>query len=821
MVQSREAATMRIEKLDSDYWMSRRSLKSDNRRERCSRTQQRTLLCFGVRLASEHQQLTPQACRSRDKHIIIEIRPHTRQFLRLLSYFAPVTALLAAACASAWITIEHRRLLRDSGLAAEYRAGAEWQGAPDVTSIDNGFSAALVRQRSRQRHGAAFTVVWRGYLLVPARDRYRFSVLADDRAAIEIDKRPLVEGDKTRREVSVELARGLHPITIRYYDGYGQQDLDLRWAKAYGPHDQIPRTFFVPRLISGEEAQRRIAVSRWASRLPFLWSLTVIGLAAAFLIYRCTFSCGTDRRRALQMVPIYVIAAIVFTIGISWGIPDYRGWAVDEISPGEVDDILDHRFATGWASNYPPVHFALLAAASVPTRLSDAVELTHDTLERYSHVWLINRTVSVGMALAILTFIYSLTDAELGHRAARFAVISVLVVLPLTYYAKTANVDVPYLFWVTASWVYYMRGIRSGSKRDACLFAATGAAAIATKDQAYGFYVLPAAHIVFNAFRSHADVSRPRLDRYTVFAMAGVFIAVTLILFNVPFNLTGVREHLRLIVGPSSAPFRMYRSTPVGYLQMLTDSVWQMGSAMSWPVFVIGIIGAADAIRSKTVLVTRLLLFAVSYFLTFIAVVMYHYDRFFIGICLVFAVAAGAWLDRWTRAGKPYRLLRLTVAGLALAYGAARVVSLDVMMLRDSRYFVEHWIIDRIAPGTRIAAEGMPLYLPRQAILLWVPVSSDPTVLAEQQPTFVILNPAYSARGADEAAAPGEFYSALADGRAGYRRVLSYRTHLWFSPLEWEPRFNGRNEDQFSNITKVNPTIEVYERMDSATPKQP
>ena len=739
--------------------------------------------------------------------------------LRRLGYLALGAVLLAAACASAWITIEHRHLLRDSGLAGEYRAGAGWDGPPEFTSIDNGVSGKLVRQRSRERGGAAFTAIWRGYLVVPARDRYRFSILADDRAAIEIDKRPLIEGDNKRPETAIELARGLHPIVIRYYDGFGRQELDLRWAKAYAPHDLIPRTFFVPHLISGEEVQRRIALWRWASRLPLVWSLALIGAVTAFLLYRCTFSAATDRRHVLQMVSIYGIAATLFAIGLSWGIPDYRGWAVDEISPGEVDDIVDRRFAGGWATNYPPVQFALLTVASVPTRVADVLELTHDTLERYSQLWLINRAVSVGMALSVLAFIYSLTHAELGHRAARLAVTCALVVLPLTYYAKTANVDVPYLFWVTASWLYYMRAIRGRSARDACLFAATGAAALATKDQAFGFFVLPAAHIVFNAFRSQVEPSRPHIDRRTVFAMAGVFIVAMLILFNVPFNLSGVREHFRLIVGPSSAPFRMYPSTPAGYLHMLRDSVWQMGSAMSWPMFAIGIIGVADAIRLKNVLVTRLLLFAVSYFLTFICVVMYHYDRFFIGICLVFAIAAGAWLDRWTRVGAPYRYARLAIAGLALAYGAARVVSLDVMMLRDSRYFVERWIIDRIGPGTRVAADGMPLYLPRQAALLWIPISPSAAALREQQPTFVIRNPAYSARGSDGGA--NEFYSSLADGSIGYRRVLSYRTPLWFSPLRWEPRFNGRNEDQFSNVTKVNPIIEVYERTDSATRQQP
>ncbi len=739
--------------------------------------------------------------------------------LRTLRYLAIVAVLLTSAAATGWITVEHRRFLRASGLAGEYRAGAEWQGPPDFTSVDNGFSAELVRQRSRERHGAAFTATWQGYLVVPARDRYRFSVLADDRASIEIDKRPVIEGDKTRRESSIELARGLHPITIRYYDGFGLQNLDLRWAQHYGPHDHIPRTLLVPHLISGEEAQRRIRLWRWSSRLPLIWSMTIIGAAAAFLVYRCTFAAGTDRRRGLEMLPIYAIAGAIFITGIWWGLPDYRGWAVDEITPGEVDDIVDHRFATGWATIYPPLHFAVLALASAPMLAADSAQLIDDTVDRYSQLFLIGRMVSVAMALAILAFIYHLTRSELGHRAARFAVTCVLLGLPLTYYAKTANLDVPYLFWVTASWLFYMRAIRGGRISDACLFAVMGAAAIATKDQAYGFYVLPAAHLVFDAFQSRrGDSSRPQVNKRIVFAMAGVSIAALLILFNVPLNAGGVREHFRLIVGPASAPFRMYPSTAVGYAQLLRDGVWQMGSAMSWPLFIIGIIGVVSAIRSGMLLVPRLLLFALSYFLTFITIVMYHYDRFFIGICLVFAIAAGAWLDQWTRAGQPYRRVRLSIAGLAIAYGASRVVTLDAMMLRDSRYYVERWIIDRIGPDTRIAADGTSIYLPRQAMLLWSRIAPDPAALREQRPTFVILNPAYSARAADEEA-PNEFYSSLADGSAGYRRVLSYRTDLWLSPLQCEPRFSRRSEDQFSNVTKVNPTIEVYERIDAAATK--
>ena len=196
---------------------------------------------------------------------------------------------------------------------------------------------------------------------------------------------------------------------------------------------------------------------------------------------------------------------------------------------------------------------------------------------------------------------------------------------------------------------------------------------------------------------------------------------------------------------------------------------------------------------------------------------MYHYDRFFIGIAVVLAIAAGAWLEQWTRAGNPYRRLRLTIAALAIVYGAARVVSLDVMMLRDSRYYVERWIIDRIGPNTPIAAEGTSIYLPRQAMLLWSRIAPDPAALREQQPTFVILNAAHRTRSTLEDA-PNQFYTSLNDGRAGYRHALTYRTSLWLSPLRWEPRFNQQSEDQFSNLTKVNPTIEVYERIGSVRP---
>jgi hypothetical protein len=194
---------------------------------------------------------------------------------------------------------------------------------------------------------------------------------------------------------------------------------------------------------------------------------------------------------------------------------------------------------------------------------------------------------------------------------------------------------------------------------------------------------------------------------------------------------------------------------------------------------------------------------------------MYHYDRFFIGICLALAIAAGRWLDRWTQTGQPHRKFRLAIASLAVVYGLARVASLDLLMLRDSRYFVERWLIDRIGANTRLAVEGASIYLPRQATLLWTRIAPTTVDLRARRPDFLIVNMAHSERAFDDPAA-NELSWSLRHGNVPYRLALSYRTRLWFSPLNWEPRFNGSSEDPYSNVTKVNPTIEVYERVGSS-----
>ena len=62
--------------------------------------------------------------------------------------------------------------------------------------------------------------------------------------------------------------------------------------------------------------------------------------------------------------------------------------------------------------------------------------------------------------------------------------------VPFVYYAKTANLDVPYLFWFALSLLFFLRALRRARTADFALFGLAAAAAVATKDQALALYVL-------------------------------------------------------------------------------------------------------------------------------------------------------------------------------------------------------------------------------------------------------------------------------------------------------------------------------------------
>ena len=192
---------------------------------------------------------------------------------------------------------------------------------------------------------------------------------------------------------------------------------------------------------------------------------------------------------------VLLLALALFAYGISWGLPSPRGWAGDEILPQAVRQAVNKGFSGGWHTKYPPFHYVLLALVQTPLRW---LRSSHETL------MLAGRWLSVVMALGTVWLIYRTGREIYGRRSAVFAALTTALIPPFVYFAKTANVDGPFLLWVAASFLFYIRIFDRHRLRDYVLFAVCAMLAVGTKDQAYGLYVLSPLPILISLHRHRA-----------------------------------------------------------------------------------------------------------------------------------------------------------------------------------------------------------------------------------------------------------------------------------------------------------------------------
>ena len=201
-------------------------------------------------------------------------------------------------------------------------------------------------------------------------------------------------------------------------------------------------------------------------------------------------------RRGLGLLLTLSVGLNAF--GLGWGLPGRESWAPDEVVPTEVVEGMALGFSGGWYSKYPPLHYYLLAVLVAPALRSGSVRapegvgararvLTDAVNTRLSAQ---SRGLSVLMAAGMLVAVFMAGRMLLGPTGALLAAALVAGMPPFAFYAKLANLDVPALFWWAVSLVFLLRVLRWHRTRDYLLLAATAVAAVCTKDQTYGLYVL-------------------------------------------------------------------------------------------------------------------------------------------------------------------------------------------------------------------------------------------------------------------------------------------------------------------------------------------
>jgi len=487
-------------------------------------------------------------------------------------------------------------------------------------------------------------------------------------------------------------------------------------------------------------------------------------------------------------------AAVVFAAGLTWGVPFL--WAPDELSPDTIFYAIERRFTGGWYDKYPPMQYFLDAIVCLPPHIAARfgwVSLT--SLETQGRLLILLRLVSVVMSLGTVAAVYSTARMFYGGGGAVVAALVGCCTPVFVFYAKLANVDAPSMCWLAWSLYFYARAVRGGGARDLIGYGLAAVTAIATKDQTGGFFVLPSLHLAWLA--SRRGTWRPLL------AAGAVSLVVLVFQMGIPYNLAGFRSHVEMITGEASQPYRFHGSTIVRQALVAKVTAAQLAWTMTWPGLAAALAGILIEVRRRRFL--WLLLPAVSYYLFFLMVAGYVYDRFLLGEGLVLAIFAGALADSVLAASRArWRPAAVTAfAALVVWWG----VSIDLMMILDSRYATSDWVLAHRMHG-RVALVGFAPYLPY--IPNGVRVGGGPNEFeGDQRPLYVIVNAELMRR---PSLPPVEraWQRFLDSGSSGYVVAARFKTLPPASLLSYTDVFRNGVEDALTNLDKVGPEIVVY-----------
>ena len=722
--------------------------------------------------------------------------------------------LLAAALASGWLLTD--TLLVGRGLTGHYYPNQEWQGLARAVSIDRQIDTHLINSRAHAFFSnAPFSVRWKGHLLTERPGQYRFALTSDDGSWLSVDGQLVVYNlhAPAAVESTVHLDAGLHGVELSYFDAGGGRALQLQWAFESEPFEDLSSDVLFPTRAA------YLIHDAWLMSgylVPLLWAMFFLALPLLWAVRRIGRHLRERRdepmTNALLVLTLATATGLAVT-GVTWG--DGRGWAPDELLPFEIIDGLRLRFSNGWVGVYPPLHYYILGIVLLPFDLLARIGLTQLTSgENYTVMLVLVRLVSVSAAVGTVYLVYLIALELHGNRLA--GILSALLVAsmpPFVYYAKIANVDLPYIFWFTLSFFWYIRFVKTRRTAPLMALATTAALAVTTKDQAYGFYALPALHVLWIRYQTARTQTRSLWSDRALLVGLATFVVVFGLVHNLIFNFDGFLGHLRFIIGPASfSP--AYERTLAGYLGMGRDVLWEFGWSLNWPSFVICVVGLAAWMR-KTPSDWWIALPVVSYFVSFIFVVQYHYDRFFLGPCLVLALFGGRWLAERMTANAGARGWRVAGIGLVV-YGLLYGSGINAAMVNDSRYAVERWAAGTLSRDDTVGLVGG--YLPRFPHHKTVRLNEVWREVDAVGPDVVVINVPFSCR-----AQPGteahDFYTRLSDpSNQSYTMALSYRSEPWWPVIGPDSVFRSQCEHPFSNLAKVNPEIRIFRRATEAQP---
>ena len=436
---------------------------------------------------------------------------------------------------------------------------------------------------------------------------------------------------------------------------------------------------------------------------------------------------------------ILVLALALRLCGLVWGLPASDGWDNDGFAPRNFLTALALTWKPGAFFTYPPLHAIFLALPGLPVAawaiahapsLSQAGVIGTITQPFYMTFFaVVGRSVSIAMSLGVIVILARMTALLAGRRAGLFAALAATLSATFTYYSQVSNLDVPCLFWALLALDQAMRAIAGHDVSRWRGTALCAAAAIATKDQAYGIFLLAAPGILFFWFAADQWPRRNVGPLARALLVWGAVSAVLLLLVDGAItNSSGFLHRLAFLTGPASGDFATYPNTLAGRWDLLRD-IWNSATAGY------GVIASVMALlglwfhgarwqndRARWVAGFLPLFAILSFTFCFNLVALRTDARFLLPQFLLATVYIGITAERLI--ALPRAWARCVATGILIATAAFALywcIGVNAAFLNDPRYEAEAWMAAQIHPGDTIETYGQNAFLPRfpSGVTVW------------------------------------------------------------------------------------------------------
>ena len=526
-------------------------------------------------------------------------------------------------------------------------------------------------------------------------------------------------------------------------------------------------------------------------------------------------------KASIILILILFLSFWINIYGIGWGLPSFGGWAADEVIPLRVLEGVEQGFANGWHYKYPPFHLYLLAILYSPLLLLQKLNIIDlYSLSNYTILFYLGRFLTVILGVILLFTIY-LCGLEIGSkRSSLFSVLITALSCTFIYYTKTINLEIPYLLWFMLSMLFYLRILKQQKLKDYILFSIIAAITVCTKDQAYGFYILTPIFIVIQHYyylkkqNSNITIIQSLKSKKIIYPLI-IGISVFLLIHNVVFNLEGFFEHFNLITSGGAKIRPRYEQTIWGQLQMLRQSLAHLRFCLGWGLYIICLFGLISSLAKfkRNYLSLSLLIPIISYYLFYICLIWYNNVRYLMPLGIIIAFFGGGLIDKWLKKNK-YLLPKIIIISLIFIYTFAYSFSVNNLMVKDSRYYVEQWINKNISETALILSIGGQKYGPRlEGFKTEYMDHPSIKIVTDKDPDYIIINSGYDIRRFEANSKEYKFFDNL-NNEIGYQLLLEYQSQPRWNFLDQE-ELSYRYLDKmyiYSNFDKINPKIQIFRK---------